>query len=160
MFEATFLMVFPMCPLRAVLSALGMASASPAATASALTGFWIKRISRKSRSFITSGESHHILTGSLRQFSRVEEERIATVFVSEPELWTASAPWPSGCPAALAVLLSGQASDILRRARAASPGRPLLIVCLQKQEAKVEKYRYSTLSLTQKPLPFYFSEKY
>ena len=116
-------MVFPMCPLRAVLPALGMASASPAAIASALTGFWIKRISRKSRSFITSGESHHILTGSLRQFSRVEEERIAKVFVCQLELWTASAPWPTGCPAALAVLLSGQASNILRRA--ASQGRPL-----------------------------------
>ena len=144
MFEATFLMVFPMCPLRAVLSALGMASASPAATASALTGFWIKRISRKSRSFITSGESHHILTGSLRQFSRVEEERIATGFVSELELWTASAPWPSGCPAALAVLLSGQASNILRRA--ASQGRRVLAKT-RSRTCKNQKKRWKNIDI-------------
>ena len=54
MFEATFLIVFPMCPLRAVLSALGFPSAAASATASAFTVVWIEersRIERKPRSF-------------------------------------------------------------------------------------------------------------
>ena len=86
------------------------------------------------------GDSSHP-HNSLRQFHRVEEERVAAVFVCELDLWTASAPWPSGCLAALAELLPGQASDRLRRA--ASQGRPQVVSSAsgnsQKQEAKLKK---------------------